>query len=991
MSMPSWLNDAHPFQSNENGAFNPGSGDPSMFMQTPTTSSSSFDFSQMQNQQLQQRMPNGIARNGSPGYHNPMYQTQPLVPSKRPRPREDSIGASPQPNPGALPASQSQTPQGPYPGFQGAVNGNHQFTGTPSYQQYQQAGNNPGHSPVMQGQAYNPQAPHQRLQTMSPSPFSPATQTFGAQASPSQSEHGSRVNTPQNGVQQYAQGMPYGGAPVQPFTPPPGSAVNGTALAQYNQHLQNQQQQQRMNDARLRQMQQQRQHQAGALNSLAQPPGQMSAQQMAAIRAQQAQQRPNNPEQLLRAITQWNQQNGLPFSPNPLIAGRPISAVQLFIGVVRMGGSKKVTANQSWPNVAQFLLFPGPQCMAAGQDLQNYWHLNLSAYEQWFQSQQRQRQTTAEPMRASGHAQGGDAAARQGAFSPTKQMHNQIQQPMQPPSSVYQYQTPTKQITPQQHDTRQPLQNSYISQQDQARPSSMYNVPQPSMQAPPRAAPSQAVQKPSERHRGAERKKIDPWPKKSPIGDLYSPIVEQQGGKSVRSYGGIQVVPNSNFLGTVDDLLKYKASVPKYPELGVVDIRALSLSLRSGIHAEVRLALDTLACLSHEIRPLILNHCEDLLETLIDCADDQIQLLAEHSAEVSDAMLINSYEETVRGCKVENATLQDIPAFGTLEYDLDRAADRLICITTILRNFSFLAENHIALADPVVVRFLSTLIRYIGTRSMVLRTHQNLQDFSKDVVTFLTNVSQEIDLPGKEEAMCILHFLLSFAPSPTPNSAEEGEITFTSYIPVIHRYYPHAVDSLAKLLARGDPNRSFYRSIFAADVTSTPPYDLLTRAFGLAIAAMPEYMNKHLVGLLKIRAPYLAQGLLAAEILASLIPASEHELARSWLASQDGFAMNLLRIAADLGKQPPNPQQRDRQGNRIDNDPYGTATITERGFALLRKLNEKAKDVDGNGVGLPPGVLPDRRMVVQAMAQQNLPRGDYYVIRQLCALFSLDN
>ena len=990
MSVPTWLSNTHPFQSNENGAFNPGSGDPSMgFMPTPTTSS--FDFSQMQNQQLQQRMQDGIARNGSPGYHNPMYQTQPLVPSKRPRPREDSIGASPQPNPGPLPVSRSQTPQGPFPGFQGAVNGSHQFTGTPSYQQYQQVGNNASHSPVMQGQAYNPQAPHQRLQTMSPSPFSPATQTFGAQASPSQSEHGSRVNTPQNGVQQYAQGTPYGGAPGQPFTPPPGSAVNGAALAQYNQHLQHQQQQQRINEARLRQVQQQRQQQAGAMNPMAQQPGQMSAHQMAAIRAQQAQQRPNNPEQLLRTITQWNQQNGLPFNPNPLIAGRPISAVQLFIGVVRMGGSKKITATQSWQNVAHLLQFPPQQFIAAAQDLQNYWHLNLSAYEQWFQSQQRQRQVMADPMRASSHLQGSDANARQGAFSPTKQMHNQLQQPMQPPSNMYQYQTPTKQITPQQHDARQSLQNGYIPQQVQGRPSNMYNVPQPSMQAPPRAAPPQAVQKPSETHRGAEKKKIDPWPKKSPIGDLYSPIVEQQGGKNVRSYGGIQVVPNSNFLGTVDDLLKFKASAPKYHELGVVDIRAVSLSLRSGMHAEVRLALDTLACISNETTPMALDECEDLLETLIDCADDQVQLLAEHSAEVSDAMLINSYEETVRGCKVENATLQNIPAFGTLEYDLDRAAERLICITTILRNFSFLAVNHIALADPVVVRFLSTVIRYIGTRSMVLRTHQNLQDFSKDIVTFLTNVSQEIDLPGKEEAMCILQFLLSFAPSPAPNSAEEGEITFASYIPVIHRYYPHAVASLAKLLARGDPNRSFYRSIFAADVASTPPYDLLTRAFGLAIAAMPEYMNKHLVGLLKIRAPYLLQGLLAAEILASLIPASEHELARSWLASQDGFAMNLLRTAADLGKQPPNLQPHDRGGHRIDNDPYGIATITERSFALLRKLNEKAKDVDGNGVGLPHGVLPDKRMVVQAAAQQNLPRGDYYVIRQLCALSNLDN
>ena len=984
--MPTWLNDAHPFQSSENGAFNPGSGDPSVgFMQTPTTSS--FEFSQMQNQQLQQRMQNGIARNGSPGYNNPIYQTQTLVPSKRPRPREDSIGASPQPNPGAPPASRSQTPQGPYQGFQGSVNGSHPFTGAPSYQQYQQAGNNPSHSPVIQGQAYNPQA--QRLQTMSPSPFSPATKTFGAQASPSQSEHGSRVNTPQNGVQQYAQGMPYG-APSQPFTPPPGSTVNGAALAQYNQHLQNQQQQQRINEARMRQLQQQRQ-QAGVLNPLAQPQGQMPPHQLAALHAQQPHSRPKDPEQLLRTISLWNQQNGLPFNPNPLICGRPISAVQLFIGVVRMGGSKKITATQHWPNVAVHLQFPGPQSIAAAQDLQNYWHLNLSAYEQWLQSQQ-QRRGMPDPMRVSGHSQGGDAAARQGAFSPTKQMHNQpIQQPMQPPSNMYQYQTPTKHIPPRPHDTRQSLQNGYIPQQVQGRPASMYNVPQPPMQAPPRATPSQAVQKSSESHKEAEKKKSDPWPSKSPIGDTYGPVVTHQGGDCVRSYGGFQVMPNSFFLGTVDDLLKYKSSVPKFQELGVVDIRALSLSLRSGIHAEVRLALDTLACLSHETTPMALDECEDLLETLIDCADDQVQLLAEHSAEVSDAMLVSSYEETIRSCKVENATLQDIPAFGTLEYDLNRAADRLICITTILRNFSFLANNHVPLADHVVIRFLSIVIRYIGTRSMVLRTHQNLQDFSKDVITFLTNVSQEIDLPGKEEALCILHFLLSFAPSPTPNSGEEGEITFAPYSPVIHRYYPHAVDSLAKLLARGDPNRSFYRSIFAADVASTPPYDLLTRTFGLATAAMPEYLNKHLAGLLKVRAPYLVQGLLAAEILASLIPASEHELARSWLASQDGFAISLLRIAADLGKQPPNPQQRDRHGRQLENDPFGTATITERSFALLRKLTEKAKDVDGNGVGLPPGVLPDRRMVVQAAAQQTLPRGDYYVIRQLCALSNLDS
>ena len=101
-------------------------------------------------------------------------------------------------------------------------------------------------------------------------------------------------------------------------------------------------------------------------------------------------------------------------------------------------------------------------------------------------------------------------------------------------------------------------------------------------------------------------------------------------------------------------------------------------------------------------------------------------------------MLMSSYEENLRGCKIENTTLQDISAFGTLGYELDRAADRLTCITTILRNFPFLQSNHAPLANAIVVRYMSSGIHYFGTQSMVLRTHQNLLDFSKDIITFLT-------------------------------------------------------------------------------------------------------------------------------------------------------------------------------------------------------------------------------------------------------------
>lgn len=1008
MSMPNWLNDVQPFPNNDNGTFNPG-GDPSMaFMQTPTTSS--FDFNHLQNQQLQQRMQNGNARNGSPAYNN-MYPTQTLIPSKRPRPRDDSIGESPRQIPGTLPASRSQTPQGAYAGYQGAINGNQQFSGTTSYQQFQQAGSNPSQSPVMPSQSFNPQAPQQRVQTMSPSPFSPATQSFGgAHASPPQSEHGSRVNTPQNGGQHYAQAMPYGAGSGQSFTPPVGSSVNGTALSQYNQPSQSHQQQQlrvQQDALRMRQFQQLRQ-QSGVMNPLAQPSNQpanhMSAGQIATLRAQQGPSRQENHGQLVQAIAHFMQQHQKQYNDRPSIAGRQIHSVQIFVTVMKMGGSNRVSNTGQWPKAAIFLGFAPEQSMSAGRELQHYWHINLSFYETYVHTQQQHRQAMADQTRLSNHNQGGDGNVRQETFSPLKQMHNQQgQQLMQPPPHMHpQYQTPQRHMVTTPHEVRPALQNGYMTPQQgqvQGRPSNVYSMPQHAMQAPSRTGPLKEAQKPStavkkeaDENRIPQKSENKNWrlePKMVLLDEhKVFDATSLDNGETAPTYGGIELAPASNFLGTVDDLLKYKLSVPKVEELGVIDIRALTLSLRSGIHGEVRLALDTLASLTIEQNPPTLDQCEDLLEALIDCAEEQVDILADHAAEVSDAMLISSYEDIVRGCKIESAMLQDVPAIGTLDHDLDRAVDRLICVTTILRNFSFLEHNHTALADPMVVRFMTTVIRYLGTRTMLLRTNVNALDFSKDILTFLTNVSQRIDLPGKEEALCILHFLLSFAPSPTPHNAEDEEISFSSYIPAIHRYFPHAVDSLAKLLARGDPNRSFYRSIFAADSASTPPYDLLTRAFGLAIAAIPEYGHVNTAGLVKLRAPYLVQGLLAAEIIVSLIPPSEHELAYTWVTSRDGFIFSLTRMVSESSRQPqPSSQQRHTSVRIQDNDPHGVITITNRGLAVLRKLAERAKDAVGSVKGLPPEVMPDKRSVLSALVQANT--GDI-TVAMLCALSGLD-
>lgn len=514
----------------------------------------------------------------------------------------------------------------------------------------------------------------------------------------------------------------------------------------------------------------------------------------------------------------------------------------------------------------------------------------------------------------------------------------------------------------------------------------------------------------------------DVMPRKEPIYTHFVAKVQSQVKtlnqnnelEGCETWAGIEP---ANLTGIVKELIQLRPNVPAVQELGVIDVRALTMSLRSGINAEVRLALDTLASLSLDSRFLLqLGNCEDLVEILIDCADEQVDLLAENAAEVSDVMLISPYEEVVRGCRLEFETLQEVPEFGSLEYDLDRSVDRLICITTILRNLSFDVANQSYLADSIIIKFMATVIRYLGTRNLLLRSHRNTLDFTKDIIIYLSNVSHYIDLPGKEEALCMLHFLLSLAPCPPPNTPGSEEIIFSAYIPSVHPYLPPAVDSLAKLLARDEPNRTFYKSIFAADSASTPSYDLLTRTFALAIAPVPVYGNadvlsavqnpgrgpeaakkdtqareSDLLARVQARLPYLAQGMLAAEILATMVPGPEHALARSWLLSADGFAVNLLRLVCfltiDIGNlsvpaPAPTPQRHLSAARSVqaNGSSEGILMITRRGMAVLRKLAEKCKNVESPAYGLLAAVLPSKATVMQALSAADKDR---QVVRQI--------
>lgn len=188
------------------------------------------------------------------------------------------------------------------------------------------------------------------------------------------------------------------------------------------------------------------------------------------------------------------------------------------------------------------------------------------------------------------------------------------------------------------------------------------------------------------------------------------------------------------------------------------------------------------------------------------------------------------------------------------------------------------------------------------------------------------------------------------------------------------------MDCLAKLLARDEPNRTFYKAIFAAEaaVNASPPCELLTRTFGLAISPIPEHSRDHrpmsLPSLVEVRKPLLMQGLLAADIMAGLAPGFESGVRRTWLASGNGFAQNLFLLARQLSVQyegtavRPGGAQPRGQPKRDPDLVY----IIGLAISMLRRLTDKARDPSnplGDG-GVPPDALPAKESVLSALQMQ---------------------
>ncbi|KAI1160608.1 hypothetical protein F5B18DRAFT_663708 [Nemania serpens] len=1086
--MSSWMNEAaaipnhvgngFPHMGDPNNMAGAGMMDPSAFMANAGQFNPNAAGQQFPNpQQMAVAMQNGQMRNASPSFANPVYQTNSVIPSKRPRPREDSIGASPRQNPGMLPTSRADTPQqSQYPGFQpGAIPP--QNAGQPQHYPHLQPNSSAtaSPSPVMAGNQLRPGSVPQRVNTASPHPFSPASQQFGQQASPVPSDHS---NTPQPGMymtQGFPQGYNPGFAPSpSPARPPSAQNPMTPQMAPHqmgqmgqmsqpmqqihpNQMFANQQMQQMHNMQQMHQMQQAQAAQAmqgrGGMDPkmmyhmrLQQQYGQgnmpataeMQAQNMApnrgmmpkqgmpmqngqmppvGMRPQQAPQMPRGItlEFFMKNLTNFMASRQLQLDTNPIVEGRPLPLFPLFQIVQKFNGYRNVTTHNMWPQVAASINFPPQQIPSAPGQIKMIYERNLIKFEEAWVSQQRSHQMKQQQVAGAG---GMSAAQIHGTPQRMAQLPpSQNMQPTQPQMQTQMAQSPVKPggpgmqqgnangfPTPQHHQMPQQQSNSGQGPQRNSIPRSIdappvnpeFPIHSPSPASKPGAVPLHPTNQQADIVKVNGTGTIPVAVPLSVNDDVYAPLsralVSQEGGGS---WGGIEVDAINN-LG--NDLARSKPDMPPVSELGIIDLHALTKSIQSDVLSLVSRYGDTVPSLVIDLRV-----CDDLVDSLLDCAEEQIDLLAENAEPISDEIDLTSYEDILRAARAEQFCLRKVPVFGDAHYELERAADRLIAITTILRNLSFPEQNQPCLADEVVIKFFCSLIRSLGTHEGLLRTAQNTLDIMKDIIVFLSNIAASVELPGRDQAVCLLQFILSFAPSPTPYVAPD-KIVFSPFDPSIHKYLPYALDALAKLLARDEPNRTHYKTMIATDALSSNPYELLTRTFALVISPIPcsnEMRPGVLSRLLEARKPLLMQGLLAADIIAQLAPGYETGVTRAWLSSSDGFAQNLLtlvrilcqHIEHPLPRPPVPPSQAMRPGavanRQLRGDDPDLLPIIICAVSTLRKLGEKARD-PSDAASIPPNALPTRANLFESMSSlKNQKLGS--LLNQLSAYVGLEN
>lgn len=717
-------------------------------------------------------------------------------------------------------------------------------------------------------------------------------------------------------------------------------------------------------------------------------------------------------EAFLNSLRNFHSARGQQLEPHPTVRGQPMAYYSIFNVVTKMGIlMTNATYYDNWTFVAAQLGLPQAQQQAAAEELKALFHRSLFDFvKEWYQRRRQQQQQS-----------------QQG--SPTSSAFGQQAGQMSPPNSARAFGSPQQsQMESGQPFSQQQLDPSEAAVDEQPPAGLAHGMP------PATTPGAQHQQKTPDAAEASKRQSLDAEEdfRRSVSGapsrgfDAEAQEASQtEQHQDAHGDGAVKLEPSDTVENNLDpenylprrrevkdpyhgglpidviaelgeSLAQQKPGMPIVEEMGAIDMHSLTMSIQSGMHGEIRYALDHLVSLSNESRlALDLSDCQGLLEALFDCGEDQLDFLAEHCFKRVDGIEYPRFERLARKAIAETQSLGAPAPFASENYELEHSVDRLIAITTILRNFSIpdSKNNHDMLTVESSANFIATAIRRVGQSQNMLLTARNLLDFMKDMITLLSNISHRLELLSQDDALAVLHLLIAFAPEHSPSltsdAKAEAALNFQSYDPKRHQYLPSAIDSFAKLLARYDPNRNFYKAVFTEDRATSVQDMLLTRAFALAIAPVPDRQTsianpQDLLRISQERNPFFSQGMLAGDMLTTMLASGTDPLAQSWLSSVDGWAPSLLNLLMRLAVEKDIHQRRDQHGRIAEYDAGGCSVITQRGLSMLRRLAEKVDRSMADG-GLTP-VAPSRLRVLSAMLSPHFEIGSLRVVSGFAGL-----
>ncbi|KAI8991944.1 hypothetical protein BDF20DRAFT_904325 [Mycotypha africana] len=362
-------------------------------------------------------------------------------------------------------------------------------------------------------------------------------------------------------------------------------------------------------------------------------------------------------------------------------------------------------------------------------------------------------------------------------MSPGRNRQQQAPTPMTPmakpttasysPSSTQQPQSPNvpseTSASPNRANQQNQLDSNHQSQQQQRQP--LANM-QPSTPAPP-VTPQQKI--------------------------AYIPKT-----RNVDTYGGVDL--------KYFDKFEIKPLTPHLNELGIIDIQALIMSLKSGLKMEVTNALNVLTVLTtesqifHHHHPqqqqqcnLPLMQCDDLLDVLLDYLEEDI--LGSSSRFLSKPSLAASTSTPSAKTATVGTVLTYIDLFDmsldemkSLIPQLEKSTsdiwmslrERCLCIFNIIRNLSFMTDNIEYLArHSRFVRLLCDITGFLSnsydsdnsnsgkdttgreTWFVGIRLMDTL-DFRKSVLMILSNISMFLTLNEKKTAAVLVYLVHDF-------------------------------------------------------------------------------------------------------------------------------------------------------------------------------------------------------------------------------------